>query len=286
MDRTTFTENAVGKKIKFEELIVNKKVKFEPLIIKKKILDAVFNIHAHAVNSGGGIEVLYGTPEEPISLHDERFTKGESKMYFICGCISDYPEDNMTMLGLEVDTNEEVVYKLTTQVMNATDPTYLVTLDVSDYLNAMGIQEFDSLFYDTYYHDEDTDSWSWQGWTTLTYGSFAKALIGNEDAPVDLLQLNSPYLYRITGYLQETPKAFVDAGYVRNNELLGYLYVFNEDNSRYPTVYILGDKIFVKKGGNSLDNIKEFKPLPDVSADDNGKVLMVENGQWVVKKVE
>lgn len=52
MDRTTLIENAIEKKVKFEELIVNKKVKFEPLIIKKKILDAVFNIHAHTVNSG------------------------------------------------------------------------------------------------------------------------------------------------------------------------------------------------------------------------------------------
>lgn len=288
MDRENFVNNVISsKKIEFEELILKKKIKFEPLILKKKFLDSEFLLNAHIIkgeSDGESIEVLYGTPENPISLHDERFTQGESRMYFICGCISDFPEDNMTMIGLDVANNEEAVYKLTVQVMDVNKPTYLITLDASDYLNAMGAQEFDSFFYDIYYQENETN-WTWQGWTSLTYGSFAKALIGNEDASVDLLQLNFPYLYRITGYLQKMPKAFEDSGYARGNKLLGYLYVFNEDSSQYPTVYILGDKIFVKKGGNSLDNIKEFKPLPDVSVEDNGKVLVVENGEWVAKKM-
>lgn len=241
MDRENFVNNVISsKKIEFEELILKKKIKFEPLILKKKFLDSEFLLNAHIIkgeSDGESIEVLYGTPENPISLHDERFTQGESRMYFICGCISDFPEDNMTMIGLDVANNEEAVYKLTVQVMDVNKPTYLITLDASDYLNAMGAQEFDSFFYDIYYQENETN-WTWQGWTSLTYGSFAKALIGNEDASVDLLQLNFPYLYRITGYLQKMPKAFEDSGYARGNKLLGYLYVFNEDSSQYPTVYI------------------------------------------------
>lgn len=279
MDRATLIENAIEKKVKFEELIVNKKVKFEPLIIKKKILDAVFNIHAHAVNSGGSIEVLYGTPEEPVSLHDERFTKGESKMYFICGCISDFPEDSEAMIIFDVATNEEPVYKLFVQAIGTDVPQYLVTLDMSDYLNANGLGEYSSLFYDIFYDGE------WSGWYSTTYGSFTKSLLGSKTNPVDLINLDKPYIYKIFGFIKETPTAFENLGYVVDNKLRAYLYVINGENSYYPSIYLLGDKIFTQRGGNSLDDIKEFKPLPDVTADDNGKVLMVENGQWIVKSI-
>lgn len=279
MDRTTLIENAIEKKVKFEEIIVNKKVKFEPLIIKKKILDAVFNIHAHAVNSGGSIEVLYGTPEEPVSLHDERFTKGESKMYFICGCISDFPEDSEAMIIFDVAANEEPVYKLFVQKMGTDVPQYLVTLDMSDYLNANGLGEYPSLFYDIFYDGE------WWGWYSTTYGSFTKSLLGYKTNPVDLTNLDMSYIYKIFGFIKETPTAFKNSGYVVDNKLRVYLYVINGENSNYPTIYLLGDKIFTQRGGNSLDDIKEFKPLPDVTTDDNGKVLMVEDGQWIVKSI-
>lgn len=286
MDRATFMENAIaGKKVKFEELIVNKKIKFEPLIIKKRILDAVFNIHAHVVNnnSGGGIEVLYGTPEEPVSLHDKRFTSGESKMYFICGCISDFPEDSETMAALEAENNEEAVYRLYVQPMNVNEPSYMVTLDASDYLNAMSLGEYSSLFYDIYYAEEENDFWL--GWISTTYGSFTKSLIGTQDNPIDLTNLDNPYIYKVTGYLKEVPKVFKDSGYVSNNRLRGYLYVFNGENSYYPSVFIMGNEIFTKNGGDSLEKIKRFQPLPTVTNADDGKTLIVENGEWVIKKV-
>lgn len=288
MDRENFINNVISsKKIEFEELILKKKIKFEPLILKKKFLDSEFLLNAHIIkgeSDGGGIEVLYGTPENPISLHDERFRTGESKMYFICGCITDFQEDSETMIAIDARNNEEVVYKLYVQSMNDINGTsYLVTLDVSDYLNVMSVGEYPSLFYDIYYTDEKAGMWL--GWLSTTYGSFTKSLLGSEQNPVDLSELNNPYIYKVTGYLKETPQVLEEYGYVRNNKLRGYLYVLNQENSYYPSIYIIGNKIFAKGGGDSFDDMKEFIPLPVVTDVDNGKVLVVENGEWVAKKI-
>ncbi|MGN0568792.1 MAG: pyocin knob domain-containing protein [Acutalibacteraceae bacterium] len=151
---------------------------------------------------GGGCEVLVGTPEVPISLHDPRFVANDNKDYVIRGCISDYPMGDAFAEFFAPKENTGATYRITKCFVDSEQ--CIVTLDVSAFAaliesdaETIGLisPRYHALYYDG----------TWEEWIAGR-DCVVTPLVGvDEENPIDLNTITESGVYTLSGYMSNLP---------------------------------------------------------------------------------
>lgn len=147
-------------------------------------------------------EVLVGTPEAPISLHDPRFVANDNKDYVIRGCISDYPTGDAFAEFFAPKENTGATYRITKCFVDSEQ--CIVTLDVSALAGVFAADKESLALISPRYYTMYYDG-TWEEWIAGRDCVVTPLAGVDKENPIDLNTITESGVYTLSGSMSNLP---------------------------------------------------------------------------------